>query len=103
MGDTGQYPNFVYGVLFVLVRLCGNLDLFKCVNLTVFDPAYFIHTRVSTIAELLNNLEVFQTSLPLVLHFVRVRESALLLLRRWNVQTSSDQVCCRLFIVAIGI
>ena len=72
MGDTGQYPNFVYGVLFVLVRLCGNLDLFKCVNLTVFDPAYFIHTRVSTIAKLLNDLEVFETSLPLVLHFVRV-------------------------------
>ena len=103
MVDAGQDANFVDGILFVLVRLGADLHLFEGIDLTVLYTSDLVNTRVGTIAKLLHDHEVSKLCSLLVLHFVRLAEAGMtsLLLASLNVESLSNQICCRLLTIRI--
>ena len=72
----------------------------------VFHPFNFVYTRVCSIAKLLQNLKVFEASLPLILHLIALAEVAtgfLFIGRARNVEPLSDELRCALLAVGVRV
>ena len=90
------------------MRLSTDLDFLESITLAVLNPTNFIYTRVSSIAQLLYDLEVdqFGQMVPLVLHLVTVAEALLAsFFLRWrrDAEPLSDELGRRLLAVRVRV